>query len=676
MLSTPTRSVRTTFASQARALSYTASVKTPQIESHSSQPSHPPPHYAPQSSSQSPGSPAPRRSRLSSPAPRPTPAMQPGIRVPLLPPQFGRNQVLAVPDRTRALLEEIVAGFDAPIRYAFAYGSGVFGQEGYKDSDRPQLDFLFAVTHADHFHSINMQQNSKHYALVPRLLGSDFVAPHAFPIFAAVVDHLNRGACVCHRPRCIFLDEISTHADISSGVTIKYGVTTVDNLCADLLGWKSLYMAGRMHKPIRIIKDDPRVRLTQQVNLTSAVRAALLTLPERFNEKELFERIAGISDPRMSFAENPHKVRNIVNAQQEQFRELYHRLVVGLPGVHWVGEKVEVRITIHSACSSSVFRSAWLERVLLIGWVKTGAISFSKAIIIGATYRAAPTVQARCLRPGTVWGKGITRNWLERNHIRLFGLRIRLGISLIGLRMLEHQSHTLRVDHDDCGKLGKVLPDFFLALQDASPQARGLLLRKLPSNLRTRIDTRYQSLSPEPAPASPSSSPTRDENVFWQRIGAAPDLSETMQVEMADIIKGPATMQSVKGLVTAGPIKSLKYAGEKIGKWWNSLTWLGQILGDMPVRPRFPSLIGLIIALATCRDTSYACNGLPMLIPVPFITQSRVDNKTCRRSSQSPLPAGRNGSSGFQCPHFKRLSVAHVLGLINTMNEGKKPRWV
>jgi translocator assembly and maintenance protein 41 len=37
------------------------------------------------------------------------------------------------------------------------------------------------------------------------------------------------------------------------------------------------------------------VRLTQQVNLTSAVRAALLTLPERFNEKELFERIAGIS---------------------------------------------------------------------------------------------------------------------------------------------------------------------------------------------------------------------------------------------------------------------------------------------------------------------------------------------------------------------------------------------
>ncbi len=50
-----------------------------------------------------------------------------------------------------------------------------------------------------------------------------------------------------------------------------------------------------MHKPLRIIKDDARVRLTQQVNLTSAVRAALLTLPEEFTENELFERIAGIS---------------------------------------------------------------------------------------------------------------------------------------------------------------------------------------------------------------------------------------------------------------------------------------------------------------------------------------------------------------------------------------------
>lgn len=94
-----------------------------------------------------------------------------------------------------------------------------------------------------------------------------------------------------------------------------------------------------MHKPLRIIKDDARVRLTQQVNLTSAVRAALLTLPDEFSETQLFERIAGISysgDPRMWLpAENRGKVTNMVRKQGPQFRELYHRLVVGLPGVHW-----------------------------------------------------------------------------------------------------------------------------------------------------------------------------------------------------------------------------------------------------------------------------------------------------------------------------------------------------
>ena len=116
----------------------------------------------------------------------------------------------------------------------------------------------------------------------------------------------------------------------------------MDNLCSDLLNWNSLYLAGRMHKPLRIIKDDARVRLTQQVNLTSAVRAALLTLPAEFSEKQLFETIAGISysgDPRMVLpGENRGKVGNIVRKQGPQFRELYCRLVTGLPGVHWPAE--------------------------------------------------------------------------------------------------------------------------------------------------------------------------------------------------------------------------------------------------------------------------------------------------------------------------------------------------
>lgn len=38
------------------------------------------------------------------------------------------------------------------------------------------LDFMFAVTHASHWHSINMNQHPGHYPLYTRMVGSDFVA--------------------------------------------------------------------------------------------------------------------------------------------------------------------------------------------------------------------------------------------------------------------------------------------------------------------------------------------------------------------------------------------------------------------------------------------------------------------------------------------------------------------
>jgi mitochondrial translocator assembly and maintenance protein 41 len=134
---------------------------------------HPPqPH--PQSQSQ----PKPRSAMLPQPR-RSVRARQPSL--PRLPPEFGKNQLLPVSNSTRALLESIVAHFDAPIRYAFAYGSGVFEQDGYNKqtadgSAGPMLDFMFAVSHADHFHSINIHQNPQHYTLHARLLGSDYIS--------------------------------------------------------------------------------------------------------------------------------------------------------------------------------------------------------------------------------------------------------------------------------------------------------------------------------------------------------------------------------------------------------------------------------------------------------------------------------------------------------------------
>lgn len=52
---------------------------------------------------------------------------QAGIR---LPAAFEKNQSVQVPDETRVKLEKIVGHFRA-VRWAVAYGSGVFSQEGY-----------------------------------------------------------------------------------------------------------------------------------------------------------------------------------------------------------------------------------------------------------------------------------------------------------------------------------------------------------------------------------------------------------------------------------------------------------------------------------------------------------------------------------------------------------------
>ncbi|KAF8419971.1 mitochondrial matrix Mmp37-domain-containing protein [Boletus edulis BED1] len=262
------------------------------------------------------------KSRPSRLYPRPRPVSRNQRQaLPVLPPSFGRNQLLPVPNSTRALLENIVNSFESPIRYAFAYGSGVFEQAGYdkpaaaqaKGTGRSMLDFVFAVTHPDHWHSINMHQYPGHYPTTRTCIWVEL------RVASAGVLALGCG---------------STHMWPMDGVMIKYGVTTVDTLCADLLNWRTLYLAGRMHKPIRIIRDDARVRLTQQVNLASALRTALLDAPRSIHATAIsFQRLPVSSyagDPRMLLpAENRGKVANMVMRQEAQFRELYWRLAQG-----------------------------------------------------------------------------------------------------------------------------------------------------------------------------------------------------------------------------------------------------------------------------------------------------------------------------------------------------------
>ena len=52
-----------------------------------------------------------------------------------------------------------------------------------------------------------------------------------------------------------------------NGTLVKYGVVNLDTLRNDLSEWTTLYLAGRLHKPVKIIRDNPKVRLANQINL-------------------------------------------------------------------------------------------------------------------------------------------------------------------------------------------------------------------------------------------------------------------------------------------------------------------------------------------------------------------------------------------------------------------------
>ena len=255
---------------------------------------------------------------------------------------FGVNQHMLINDEFKEALRQILWQFRAPIRYAFAYGSGVFPQTSsaspsspasslhpkpsqavstVQGKDAKMIDFIFGVSYTQHWHSLNLHQHRDHYSAVGSL-GSYVVS--------RIQDRWGAG---------VYFNPYVT----VNGTLIKYGVVNLDTLCKDLSEWDTLYLAGRLQKPVKILRDDPRVRLANQINLMSAVRTALLLLPAKFTELDLYNTIAGISylgDPRMNLpTENPHKVSNIVKYQLPNFRRLYAPLIENLPNVSFTDAK-------------------------------------------------------------------------------------------------------------------------------------------------------------------------------------------------------------------------------------------------------------------------------------------------------------------------------------------------
>lgn len=368
---------------------------------------------------------------------------QPSTSTLKLPSTYARNQLIPVSTTLSNDLHSILHSFKPPIRYAFAYGSAVFPQKSHPSSQNSMLDFIFAVSHPSHWHSINLQHNPHHYSLPARIGGSSTVS--------WLQEH-GPGAEIWFNVEAIVHDRV-----------IKYGVISIDSLCNDLLDWNTLYVSGRMHKPVHILRDDPRVRLAQQVNLASSLRTALLLLPEKFDEPTLFRTIAGLSytgDVRMRWAENPLKVKNIVDRQLDLFRTLYHPLLNAL------------------------------------------------------------------------------------------------------------KSHIYPLD----------IPDqaFKIFLQDSSPRAKAELLNKLPIKLKDMIHTVYDRRWKLQLAIDQQSSSQRSEQFtstdqleIMTRIVSDSGFQDCLRRSLVDIVHRPSFHQSLKGLFSAGPIKSLRYASSKVSKRFN-----------------------------------------------------------------------------------------------------------
>ncbi|XP_065371177.1 phosphatidate cytidylyltransferase, mitochondrial [Calliphora vicina] len=198
------------------------------------------------------------------------------------------------------------------LSYVFAYGSGVKQQVGYDQVGKQKdcvIDLVFCVRDPLGWHAENMSRHESHYSAM-RYLGPKLIMKYQ--------ENLGAG---------IYFNTLVPLPDL--GVQIKYGVISKEQMLQDLLEWRHLYVAGRLHKPVQDVvpaDDDKELKSALAMNLRNAFQVALLLLPERFTTFELFHTISSLSykgDFRMIFGENKNKVANIVKAQEKDFFELY-----------------------------------------------------------------------------------------------------------------------------------------------------------------------------------------------------------------------------------------------------------------------------------------------------------------------------------------------------------------
>uniref|UniRef100_A0A131XUL3 Phosphatidate cytidylyltransferase, mitochondrial n=1 Tax=Ixodes ricinus TaxID=34613 RepID=A0A131XUL3_IXORI len=212
---------------------------------------------------------------------------------------------------------KIISAFPGKFTLAFCYGSGVFPQKGAAQPKGNMLDVIFAVDDPLAWHRENLKRNWRHYSFLR------YGGPH-------LVNKVQKdfGAYVYY----------NTFVPYDDGL-MKYGVISTDRLITDLLDWETLYLSGRLHKPVKILQEPTgEIRRAMALNHRTAIHTALLMLPASFTEEELYLKIAGLSyvgDFRMIVGEDKNKVSNIVSGQLPEFRKIYRPYLETTEMISW-----------------------------------------------------------------------------------------------------------------------------------------------------------------------------------------------------------------------------------------------------------------------------------------------------------------------------------------------------
>ncbi|XP_043810726.1 phosphatidate cytidylyltransferase, mitochondrial isoform X2 [Manihot esculenta] len=193
------------------------------------------------------------------------------------------------------------------VEFCCVYGSALHPNNYDKSS---MVDYILGVSDPQQWHSENLKLNGDHYA-------SWMVHFGGAKLITEVAEEIGVG---------VHFNPFITW----KGKMLKYGVVRMHDLVQDIMNWKRFYLCGRLQKPVHILFDNLDIGNVNSVNLRAALSAALLILPSKFTEEDLYSKICSLSymgDLRMLFAEDKNKVKKIVQGQFGLFQSMYTPLL-------------------------------------------------------------------------------------------------------------------------------------------------------------------------------------------------------------------------------------------------------------------------------------------------------------------------------------------------------------